>query len=180
MNNLAQLHIDRTNAAARPMCTGLSRLPFSGSFSSCRSSSSNDSDGTAAGTGTVWRSVWRHRIREGPKKTSACTTDRNGGSVLDALVASRRSHRRYQARNVEKTIRHLIGLLQNAPNVKQAAGRICTGRRCRTDGPARTFASERMDALAACGIYPDGYDAKAFRIKRAEETTTGYVFWPPP
>ena len=34
----------------------------------------------------------------------------------------------------------------------------------------RTLASERMDALAACGIYPDGYDAKSFQdLKRAEE-----------
>ena len=38
-------------------------------------------------------------------------------------------------------------------------------------GRLRTLTSERMDALAACGIYPDGYDAKSFQdLKRAEET----------
>lgn len=65
----------------------------------------------------------------------------------------------------KETIRHLIGLLQNAPNGgnKLQVEYALVDDVEQMDRP-RTLASERMDALAACGIYPDGYDEKAFRI----------------
>ena len=120
------------------MCTGMSRLPvFSGSFSSCRSSSHRTIRmgrllEVPALSGGL--SQWRHpHPGKGSKRQSACTTDRNGGNKLQVEYA----------------------LVDDVEQMDRL----------------RTLASERMDALAACGIYPDGYDAKSFQdLKRAEET----------
>ena len=155
----------------RPMCTGMSRLPFFLDPSHHAAHHPIERFG--------WDGCWKCRhclavcpngairiLGKDPKDSLPAPPIETAAPVLDALVANRRSHRRYQARNVEKeTIRHLIGLLQNAPNVgnELQVEYALVDDVEQMDRP-RTLASERMDALAACGIYPDGYDEKAFRI----------------
>lgn len=119
-------------------------------------------------------SQWRYpHPGKGPKRQSACTTDRNGGSRAGCAgrqppFASKISGEKCGERNDPPSDR----LLQNAPN----GGNKLQVEYALVDDVEqmdrlRTLASERMDALAACGIYPDGYDAKSFQdLKRAEET----------
>lgn len=179
MNNLAQLHIDRTKCSGCGRCVQV--CPGSLFF---LDPSHHAAHHPIERFG--WDGCWKCQhclavcpngairiLGKDPKDSLPAPPIETAAPVLDALVANRRSHRRYQARNVEKeTIRHLIGLLQNAPN----GGNKLQVEYALVDDVEqmdrlRTFASERMDALAACGIYPDGYDAKSFQdLKRAEET----------
>lgn len=167
MNNLAQLHIDRTKCSGCGRCGQV--CPGSLFF---LDPSHHAAHHPIERFG--WDGCWKcqhclavcpngaiHILGKDPKDSLPAPPIETAAPVLDALVANRRSHRRYQARNVEKeTIRHLIGLLQNAPN----GGNKLQVEYALVDDVEqmdrlRTLASERMDALAACGIYPDGYDA---------------------
>lgn len=89
MNNLAQLHIDRTK------CSGCGRCV------------------QVCPNGAI------RILGKDPKDSLPAPPIETAAPVLDALVANRRSHRRYQARNVEKeTIRHLIGCCKMRPTAE--------------------------------------------------------------
>lgn len=57
-------------------------------------------------------------VLEKRPENSLLPPDRNiSGSVMDALVVNRRSHRRYLKKNVDRSlIRYMLEILQNAPN----------------------------------------------------------------
>lgn len=93
--------------------------------------------------------------------------------VLDALIAGRHSCRRWQTRDVPRTvIDDMIGRLGNAPN----GGNKQQVRFTLIDSMAamarlRAVATREMEQLAAQGIYPRGFDRASYDdMKRWEET----------
>lgn len=93
--------------------------------------------------------------------------------VMDALVAGRRSCRRYLHRNVPReTIDEMLKLLANAPNGgnKQLVEYTLVDS-TETMDRLRTLARTEMERLADGGIYPEGYDEQSYDdLKRWEKT----------
>lgn len=93
--------------------------------------------------------------------------------VMDALVAGRRSCRRYLHRNVPReTIDEMLKLLANAPNGgnKQLVEYTFVDS-TETMDRLRTLARAEMERLADGGIYPEGYDEQSYDdLKRWEKT----------
>ena len=93
--------------------------------------------------------------------------------VLDRLIACRRSHRRYLRKNVDYgTIRHILEILQNAPNGgnKQLVEYTLIDDVDQMDH-LRKIVRSRLDKLIDQGIYPRGYDARSIQdLIDAEKT----------
>ncbi len=99
-----------------------------------------------------------------PSSDSAC--------VLDALIANRRSCRRYQQRDVDKAvIDGMLAQLANAPNGgnKQLVEFTLLDS-VESTARFRRIAYRRMEELAASGVYPDGFGKASYAdMKRWEE-----------
>ena len=97
----------------------------------------------------------------------------NAVAVLDALIANRRSCRRYRQRNVERDVMDgMLTQLANAPNGgnKQQVEFTLLDNLSDTER-FRRIAYRRMDELAAQGVYPRGFDAPSYGdMKRWEAT----------
>ena len=97
----------------------------------------------------------------------------NAAAVLDALIANRRSCRRYRQRNVERDVMDgMLAQLANAPNGgnKQQVEFTLLDNLSDTER-FRRIAYRRMDELAAQGVYPQGFDAPSYGdMKRWEAT----------
>ena len=97
----------------------------------------------------------------------------NAAAVLDALIANRRSCRRYRQRNVERDVMDgMLTQLANAPNGgnKQQVEFTLLDNLSDTER-FRRIAYRRMDELAAQGVYPRGFDAPSYGdMKRWEAT----------
>ena len=97
----------------------------------------------------------------------------NAAAVLDALIANRRSCRRYRQRNVERDVMDgMLAQLANAPNGgnKQQVEFTLLDNLSDTER-FRRIAYRRMDELAAQGVYPQGFDALSYGdMKRWEAT----------
>ena len=93
--------------------------------------------------------------------------------VLDRLIACRRSHRRYLRKNVDYgTIRHILEILQNAPNGgnKQLVEYTLIDDVDQMDH-LRQIVRSHLDNLIDQGIYPQGYDARSIQdLIDAEKT----------
>ena len=93
--------------------------------------------------------------------------------TLDALIANRRSCRRYQRRNVDgKIIDGMLSQLANAPNGgnKQLVEFTPLDDMESTER-FRRAAYRRMEELAARGVYPRGFDKASYAdMKRWEAT----------
>ena len=94
-------------------------------------------------------------------------------AVLDALIANRRSCRRYLDKNVPgEVISGMLSQLANAPNGgnKQLTEFTLLDDRARTER-FRRLTYRRMEELAARGIYPRGFDGPSYAdMKRWEAT----------
>ncbi len=97
----------------------------------------------------------------------------NAAAVLDALIANRRSCRRYRQKNVERGVMDgMLAQLANAPNGgnKQQVEFTLLDNLSDTER-FRRIAYRRMDELAAQGVYPQGFDALSYGdMKRWEAT----------
>ena len=97
----------------------------------------------------------------------------NAAAVLDALIANRRSCRRYRQKNVERAVMDgMLAQLANAPNGgnKQQVEFTLLDNLSDTER-FRRIAYRRMDELAAQGVYPRGFDAPSYGdMKRWEAT----------
>ena len=97
----------------------------------------------------------------------------NAAAVLDALIANRRSCRRYRQKNVERAVMDgMLAQLANAPNGgnKQQVEFTLLDNLAETER-FRRIAYRRMDELAAQGVYPRGFDAPSYGdMKRWEAT----------
>ena len=97
----------------------------------------------------------------------------NAAAVLDALIANRRSCRRYQRRNVDRAvIDGMLSQLANAPNGsnKQLVEFTLLDDMESTER-FRAIAYRRMEELAARGVYPKGFDEPSYAdMKRWEAT----------
>ena len=97
----------------------------------------------------------------------------NAAAVLDALIANRRSCRRYRQKNVERGVMDgMLAQLANAPNGgnKQQVEFTLLDNLSDTER-FRRIAYRRMDELAAQGVYPRGFDAPSYGdMKRWEAT----------
>ena len=97
----------------------------------------------------------------------------NAAAVLDALIANRRSCRRYRQKNVERGVMDgMLAQLANAPNGgnKQQVEFTLLDNLAETER-FRRIAYRRMDELAAQGVYPRGFDAPSYGdMKRWEAT----------
>lgn len=88
----------------------------------------------------------------------------NAAAVLDALIANRRSCRRYQRRNVDRAvIDGMLSQLANAPNGgnKQLVEFTLLDDMESTER-FRAIACRRMEELAARGVYPKGFDEASY------------------
>ena len=93
--------------------------------------------------------------------------------VLDALIANRRSCRRFLDRNVEpEIVRGMLELLANAPNGgnKQLVEYTLIDDRERMDR-FRALAYRRMDELAEQGIFAAGFDRPSYEQLKGREAT---------
>ncbi|OUP11085.1 nitroreductase family protein [Collinsella sp. An2] len=93
--------------------------------------------------------------------------------VMDALVAGRRSCRRYRRRNVPRdVVDQMIDLLANAPNGgnKQQVEFTLVDDMDRMDR-LRAVVRNRMGQLAEQGIYPEGFGREAYEDMRGWEQT---------
>ena len=97
----------------------------------------------------------------------------NAAAVLDALIANRRSCRRYRQKNVERAVMDgMLAQLANAPNGgnKQQVEFTLLDNLSDTER-FRRIAYRRMDELAAQDVYPRGFDAPSYGdMKRWEAT----------
>ena len=108
-----------------------------------------------------------------PEDSLAAPEPDTAGEVLDSLVMNRRSCRRYQKRNVPKTvIEDMLAKLANAPNGgnKQLVEYTLVDDTGQMEY-FRNTASREMERLAAQGIYPEGFGKEAYEdMKRWEKT----------
>lgn len=91
--------------------------------------------------------------------------------VMDALVANRRSCRRYHRENVPReVIGEMVGLLANAPNGgnKQQVEFTLIDDVSRMDR-FRDLVRTRMERLAEKGVYPEGFGGDAYEDMRRWE-----------
>lgn len=131
-----------------------------------------------------WNGCWKcqHCLAVCPAGAISILGKRPGDSLpppvdaakaLDALIANRRSCRRYQRRNVDKAvIDGMLAQLANAPNGgnKQLVEFTLLDDMERTER-FRAAARRRMEELAAQGVYPRGFDAASYAdMKRWEAT----------
>ena len=97
----------------------------------------------------------------------------NAAAVLDALIANRRSCRRYRQKNVERDVMDgMLAQLANAPNGgnKQQVEFTLLDNLSDTER-FRRIAYRRMDDLASQDVYPQGFDAPSYGdMKRWEAT----------
>ena len=107
------------------------------------------------------------------KRAENCLPPPENAAVLDALIANRRSCRRYRQRNVERDVMDgMLTQLANAPNGgnKQQVEFTLLDNLSDTER-FRRIAYRRMDELAAQGVYPRGFDAPSYGdMKRWEAT----------
>ena len=107
-------------------------------------------------------------------ENSLLPPDKNkSGPVIDRLIANRRSHRRYVKKNVDPSlIRHILEVLQNAPN----GGNKSQVEYTLIDDIEqmdifRKLVYQRMDQLAEQGIYAESFDETSYsQLKEAEKT----------
>lgn len=93
--------------------------------------------------------------------------------LMDALVAGRRSCRRYRHENVPReTVDEMVDLLANAPNGgnKQQVEFTLVDDVGQTDR-LRALVRERMEQLAERGVYPKGFGREAYEDMRRWERT---------
>ena len=107
----------------------------------------------------------------GKRPEDSLAPPENAAAVLDALIANRRSCRRYQRRNVERAvIDGMLAQLANAPNGgnKQLVEFTLLDSMEETER-FRRIAYRRMEELASRGVYPEGFDAASYAdMKRWE------------
>ena len=108
-----------------------------------------------------------------PEDSLAAPEPDTAGEVLDSLVMNRRSCRRYQKRNVPKTvIEDMLAKLANAPNGgnKQLVEYTLVDDTGQMEY-FRNTAYREMERLAAQGIYPEGFGKEAYEdMKRWGKT----------
>ncbi len=118
-------------------------------------------------TGAI--SVLGHR----PQDSLPVVDSEAAAPVIDALLASRRSCRRYRDENVGAgTINDMLARLAGAPNGgnKQQVEYTLIDDRAQMNR-FRRLAYSRMEELAAQGVYPKGYDRASYAdLKRWEKT----------
>ena len=108
-----------------------------------------------------------------PEDSIASVKPETAAPVLDALIANRRSCRRFLKKDVAKDIIDgMLQLLGNAPNggnKQQVEFTILDDRE--QMNTFRSLAYTEMDRLAAEGIYPAGFDKPSYEdMKRWEKT----------
>lgn len=118
-------------------------------------------------TGAI--SIFDHR----PENSLPAVKREAAAPMLDALISNRHSCRRYQDKNVERTlIRHMLERLSHAPNGgnKQQVEFTLIDDKEQME-TFRRLAYSRMEELAAQGIYPEGFDKASYKdMKRWEKT----------
>jgi formate hydrogenlyase subunit 6/NADH:ubiquinone oxidoreductase subunit I len=108
-----------------------------------------------------------------PENSEPAANPDHTQQVLENLVKSRHSCRRYQQRNVEKGwINRTIQLLANAPNGgnKQQVEYTLIDDKDQME-QFRRLAYTRMEELAATGIYPEGFDQPSYQDMKHWEST---------
>lgn len=131
-----------------------------------------------------WNGCWKcqHCLAVCPAGAISILGKRPGDSLpppgdaagaLDALIANRRSCRRYQRRNVDKAvIDGMLAQLANAPNGgnKQLVEFTLLDDMERTER-FRAAARRRTEELAAQGVHPRGFDAASYGDMKRREAT---------
>lgn len=109
----------------------------------------------------------------GKRPEDSLPPPKNAAAVLDALIANRRSCRRFLRQDVDRAvIDGMLAQLANAPNGgnKQLVEFTLLDSLESTE-KFRRIAYRRMEELAALGVYPRGFDAASYAdMKRWEET----------
>lgn len=108
-----------------------------------------------------------------PQNSISPVSPETAGSILNSLIANRRSCRRYQHRNVPpEIIRDILNRLANAPNGgnKQQVEYTLIDDAEQMDF-FRAVVSKKMEELAGQGIYPAGFSKKLYEdMKRWQDT----------
>lgn len=106
-----------------------------------------------------------------PEDSLPAARPREAAPVMDALVAGRRSCRRYLRRNVpHDVVDQMIDLLANAPNGgnKQQVEFTLVDDVDQMDR-LRAIVRDRMGRLAEQGVYPEGFGREAYEDMRGWE-----------
>ena len=115
-----------------------------------------------------------------PENSPAVPDPAQAAPIMDALVASRRSCRRYLCRNVPRdVIDDMVRLLANAPNGsnKQQVEFTLIDDVDQMDR-LRTLVRDRMEQLAEKGVYPEGFDRESYEdMRRWEQTVRPDMFF---
>lgn len=112
-------------------------------------------------------------LEKKPENSLLPPDPKEAAPVLDALMANRRSCRRYQDRNVEpELINSMLEILQNAPtggNKQLVEYTLIDDKEQTKIFRERTYA--KMEEQAASGIYARTFDAKSYgQLKEWEKT----------